>query len=266
MARLRRQIERERCHLRQVATRTARHWRTSRQWHQAAPLTPHPNPLPQGEREPESMSLVLLPLREKVVLCGFSTRPDEGAVGVFRSSKKQHRSGCAADPSPQPSPARGEGAGSALLLVLLPSREKVVLCDFSTRPDEGAVRAFRLFALRLQDPNRLTMDSVKHPVHIATDVSGRYPKHREPLLAHPSITHTIASRSQLIVVHASIDLDHQLRSGTVEINRERPDRMLPAKLQPCETTATQFRPQHTFGRSLRLPQITSAIYTVRIGH
>jgi hypothetical protein len=57
-------------------------------------------------------------------------------------------------------------------------------------------------------------------------------------------------------MNSSFELDYQTTLGTAEVDDERPDRMLPAKLQPFQAPSAQFFPQKVFNQGLARAQIS----------
>jgi hypothetical protein len=63
----------------------------------------------------------------------------------------------------------------------------------------------------------------------------------------PSSPAFVISPLGIAVVRWSIDLDHQSRRGTVEINKVRPDRMLPPEFPTVELSAADAFPDAPLG-------------------
>lgn len=73
-------------------------------------------------------------------------------------------------------------------------------------------------------------DGLRNFLRRSQDFAGWNTKHRDTALAQPFVAGCIALRTASHIVRDPLDLDAELRCGTVEIEHVRPERVLPAEL------------------------------------
>ena len=100
---------------------------------------------------------------------------------------------------------------------------------------------------------------VRYFVQGAIDPRGRDSHHLNPLSGQPDIPCGVALPSVVIPMRSPVYLNGQSRRGAVEIEDDRPKRMLSAECGLVRTTAPKPSPKQHLGIAHRLPQRSRAI-------
>ena len=87
---------------------------------------------------------------------------------------------------------------------------------------------------------------IKHPGQIAYDVVVPVPDNRDALLGKPAGA-TFVGWFLLSSMLAAIEFDGEAQAGAVEVERERPNRMLSSEMEAIELIASKHAPKLAFG-------------------
>jgi hypothetical protein len=97
-------------------------------------------------------------------------------------------------------------------------------------------------------------DCLQHAIELLANLMIPKSQHCDSLLGEKLLPCLVAHLAGSIVVPAAIELDRELRSGTIEIEYVWVQRMLSAEFVACEVSVPQMPPQNSLGGSFFLTQ------------
>ena len=109
-------------------------------------------------------------------------------------------------------------------------------------------------------------DELQNTVEFQADSLGRQPDNAHAMGAQPCCSTPVMVESIRVIMAPTIDFNSQLRLGTVEVEDEGSDRLLPPKLQTLKLPAPEASPETRFGRRQSPAKLTGPFDSQERGH
>ena len=152
-------------------------------------------------------------------------------------------------------------AGMSVLNSLPNAGERGLLADTEALAPASHV-SVQLPSAKLTLKPQLPHDRDCHCFHVVKHVLIRKPQHSPPFVFKERLPRTIGCFNTLVVATVVLDDTIQFRAG--KIRDERPDRMLPSKLQAAEPFRTENLPEKRFCLCPSLSEVAGTVSA--IGH